>query len=331
MHYQDGTQKLIEGQPHYWNSTKNGWVNPNNGFVLTEAQLQEMQYHMYSEDAYNNPEEVIYSFPFTNAGGSSGGSVTIPDEPRRGTKDYNRIRVEVVSNGASGGEVLVGTPQDLVPTAAAGGGGAGCYGTLVYKFNRAVDISGYNNLELKYKFPTEMHWTHGTTLELETPNGDIVGRFFPGSVGNTMPADIAATGGTGAWSANPAATYFVDVSVTQGGTGGVTGNVGGFTAGGEGGTPNRMHERNTEERSRSFTALSGNGGATGNPRGVGTPREALAQSFDENDFTWGAGGGGGCTANMNLTAFETSGVTRGQAGSPGGVKVTWYHVDRVSP
>tara|TARA_B100000900_G_C20566902_1_gene711511 strand:+ start:254 stop:1246 length:993 start_codon:yes stop_codon:yes gene_type:complete len=330
MHYHNGAQKIIEGQAHYWDSTRNGWVNPNNGFVLSEQQIQEMEFMMYNEDAYDIPQEVEYVFNYSNAAGLSGGTVPTPVKPGRGTKDYNRVRVEVISNGASGGEVLVGTAQDKQPTAAAGGGGAGAYAHLVYKFNRAVDISGSDDLEIRFRFPNEMHFTHGTTIEVDSPHGDIVGRIFPGSVGNTMPKDIAATGGTGAWSANPAATYFTEVTVTEGGAGGVTSNVGGFTLGGAGGVPSPVYFRGLDDRGKVYLALAGNGGATGNPRGTGEPREGLSQSFTDV-VGWGFGGGGGVTANMNISGFETSGVTRGQAGSAGGVKVTWYHVDRVSP
>ena len=333
MHYQNGTQKIIEGQVHYWDSTRHGWVNPNNGFVLSEQQLQEMEFMMYNEDAYDTPQESVYVYNWAGVGGVSGGTVPTPAKPNRGTKDYNRIRVEVVSNGASGGELLVGSAQDKQPTAAAGGGGAGAYAHLVYKFNRDVDISGADNLEIRFRFPGHMHWTHGTTIEVDSPHGDIVGRIFPGSVGNTLPKDIAATGGTGAWSANPDATYFTDVSVTEGGAGGVTGNTDGFTFGGVGGVPNKMKSLliNQAEKDRVHTTLSGNGGATGNPRGEGADRKGLEQSLNQEVFNWGAGGGGGCTANMNMSNFEQSGVTVGQAGSPGGVKVTWYHEDRVSP
>ena len=57
MHYHNGAQKIIEGQAHYWDSTRNGWVNPNNGFVLSEQQIQEMEFMMYNEDAYDIPQK----------------------------------------------------------------------------------------------------------------------------------------------------------------------------------------------------------------------------------------------------------------------------------
>jgi hypothetical protein len=312
MHYQDGTQKIIEGQAHYWDSARNGWVNPNNGFVLSEQQLQEMDYMMYSEDGYDLPPEVV---SFITAAGL--GTVAFPDKPRRAFKDYNRIQIEIQAPGGSGGDItqvnnLVGDPKGT----SAGGGGAGGYGRIIYNFNRNLDHPGgiAGGTTLTYEIGENWMAGHGVTFIAESIAGDVVARIFPGLDGTTLQI---GHGGTAHISANPSQVHFKELTALVGGTGSSGGFVNGSTQGGAGGLPNRLLDnRSTRNAPR--------GGRSANGLGV-----TLGSLAAEDAFYYGAGGGGGCTTDANNTQAynDTLGLTFG--GAPGGpfIKVVFYRDD----
>ena len=313
MHYQDGTQKLIEGQPHYWDTTRNGWVNPNNGFVLTEQQLQEMNYMMHSEDGYDTPVEEVQ---FITASGT--GTVSFPDKPHKYTKDYNRIQVEVQAPGGSGGDVtqannVVDQPKGI----SAGGGGAGGYGRILYNFNRNVDHPGdvAGGTTFTYEIPADWNSPWGVTFVAESIAGDVVLRIFPGGTGNTMES---GGGGTAHYSASPSSVHFKELVALVGGTGYSGGFRSGSTQGGGGGLPNRvLDNRSTRTVSRgSRSGTSGGGGTAG-------------YFAAENAFYYGAGGGGGCTTDANnAKAYnDLLGLTFGGGNGGPFVKVVFYRDD----
>jgi hypothetical protein len=55
MLYSDGQKRIIEGMPYTYMAEIHAWRCDNSGRILSEAQVQEMQYMMYSEDAWDDP------------------------------------------------------------------------------------------------------------------------------------------------------------------------------------------------------------------------------------------------------------------------------------
>ena len=312
MHYQNGIQKLIEGQPHFWDSERNGWVNPNNGFVLSEQQLQEMDFMMHNDDGYDLPRDVVH---FITASGT--GTIALPTKPRKSMKDYNRIQIEVQAPGGSGGDIPQSPAAAAQPKGtSAGGGGAGGYARMVYNFNRNIDHGGgvQHGTTFTYELPASWLSPAGVTFVAESVAGDVVLRVFPGQEGSTT---TMGGGGTAHFSANPSAVHFKELVALVGGTGGSGGFVSGSTQGGVGGLPNRvMNNRETRYApvgSQSASALGVTAGSI----------PAAAAGF------YGGGGGGGCTTDGNNSQAynDTLGLTfGGELGGPF-VKVVFYRDD----
>jgi hypothetical protein len=317
MHYQNGIQKLIEGQPHFWDSERNGWVNPNNGFVLSEQQLQEMDFMMHSEDGYNLPNDVVH---FITTSGR--GTIALPAKPRRGFRDYNRIEIEIQAPGGSGGDVTQANNRAAQPKGtSAGGGGAGGYGRLVYNFNRNIDVSATSpnsGTTFTYEIPADWNNPWGVTFIAESIAGDVVLRIFPGQAGNTH---TVGAGGTAHFSTNPSAVHFKELVALVGGTGSAGGFINGSTQGGVGGLPIAPKSVGWYDRQqRSGAAGSQSASALGVTSGAVRSTNAAFM---------GAGGGGGCTTDANNTQAynDTLGLTfGGELGGPF-VKVVFYTDD----
>lgn len=287
MHYQNGTQKLIEGMPHFWDGNQNGWVNPNTGFVLSEQQVQEMSYMMYSEDSYDLPQ------PFVQEATSGTGTWKAPAKPAHYIKDYNTLILEAVGHGGTGGSVFgAGTQTNVWGN----GGGAGAYSKIEIAFTNAQRDSV--GMTVDYNIGKI-----GVTLDFDAQTGTdyvlLARRGMEGFKGN----GTAATGGTG--------NIAPDAGVT---TDGGKGQSGGVLNGGRGGVPNMPVSVNTIGERADFAEAAGRGSDVVGIDGVNTARAPVAGFF-------GGGGGGGITSSI----FDGIGITTGAGAGVPLARATWLY------
>ena len=201
MLYSDGQKRIIEGMPYTYMAEIHAWRCDNSGRILSEAQVQEMQYMMYSEDAWDDPRHVV-----TDAENASG-SVSPPSRPKAYFRDYKQILVELWGRGGTGG---IGAEGD-----AAAGGGAGGYSYKLIDWARATQAG----ITLNYAI------TNGIAqFTLGTVGGDTVFSVQSGTNASTTTPGVGGTAAGG------------DVNVFGGSGGDPT-----ATAGGIGGTPYRSY------------------------------------------------------------------------------------------
>lgn len=328
MHYQNGMQKLIEGQPHYWDNDRRGWVNPNNGYVISEQQVQEMSYAQYqASDGANAPDPYSATYDLATNGVTKQ-TIAFPAFPRRGTNDYNRLIVEMWGKGGSGGTVLGTFAESRVGVSGAGGGGGGGYVRVEYNFDRkryngtthdhAQGSSGnHAGVTLEYQFGSS-----GTADVIwSTRTGDLVLKTGP-----TPGAGITfrgGSGGTAAATANPDSSHFLSILAIQGATGTAAGVVGydingvTFHSGGKGGAGGQgvYAPYAVEFNGRGFAmgdagradlAQYNSGGGIGS---YGASGDTADQYIARPGARFGEGGGGGATGPQG---YGLQGITTGQ-------------------
>jgi len=212
MFYSDGQKRIIEGMPYTYMAEIHAWRCDNSGRILSEAQVQEMQYMMYSEDGWDDPRLVV-----TDKENSSG-SVSVPSRPKAYFRDYKKILVELWGRGGTGGVADEGAT-------AGAGGGAGGYSYKLIDWRRATQTG----ITLAYTIADGV-----AEFTLGTVGGDTVFSVQPGTDGSTATPGVGGTAAGG------------DVNVFGGSGGDPT-----ATAGGIGGTPYRSYfPINKEEYAR---------------------------------------------------------------------------------
>lgn len=202
MFYFDGQKKLIQGMPHTFVSEFNAWRCDNNGRMITEAQVQEMEFMLSgSDDGYDDPGHYVYDKE------DASGSLTAPSRPRAYKRDYKQILVELWGRGGTGG---IGAAGD-----AAAGGGAGGYSYKLIDWSRTTQ----SGITLNYTISSGV-----AAFTLGTVGGDTVFSVQPGTNASTTTPGVGGTAAGG------------DLNVFGGSGGDPT-----ATAGGIGGTPYRSY------------------------------------------------------------------------------------------
>ncbi len=286
--------------PHFWDANQNGWVNPNTGFVLSEQQVQEMAYMMYSEDSYDLPK------PHVQEATSGTGTWKSPAKPPHYTKDYNTLVIEAVGAGGAGGSAS-GSPKsgDLDPWG--NGGGAGAYAKQVITFSNA-DRSGAG-ITVGYFINPSGAGIQGVTVGVTGPVASVGGGYtltalngFDGTTGNRL----AATGGT-------AAILPIDAAGTT--LQGPSGLSGSLVAGGKGAVPNLLLSIDTIGEREEFNKVGGGGAST-------ILRDGAIVGTQPGVGTFGGGGGGGITATIEGGV----GVSAGATGCVPLARATWMYI-----
>lgn len=291
MYYADGQTRIIEGFQYKYVAERNAWQCVNSGRIITEQQIQEQEFLMYNEDAWDDPRPVVQSAE------TGSGTFKAPDKPgARSIRDFNRIIFEAIGHGGSGGAVAdtIVAGGTFEKGLSGGGGGAGGYAFSEVSFTRATDNAGIG-LTFSYNFTA-----NGVTLEYDAVAGsDIVLHVEHGAAGNSH-----------AFGAGGAATNSGGADIRGGAFAGPAGSAGSTFAGGAGGTPTVT--RTPANQENADLAAAG-GGVGGNP----TTNPVIAA--DRSTY-FGGGGGGGASGGTP--------ASRGASGNGGPgpqlVRVTYY-------
>ena len=264
MFYANGQTRLIEGLMYTYFSELNAWKCNTSGRIITEQQIQEMEYMMYNEDSWDDPQEVVQEAL------SGSGTFKAPADPtvsRSYQKDFNEVVFEVIGRGGTGGSILT---TDIVGVSA-GGGGAGGHAVHTVAFNRADNDAG---LTFRY----EIDAAGGVTLEYDSPGGgggsDVVLHVEHGGAGSTL-----SVGAGGAINGQGTGTT---------GSDGVAGtSAGGLASGGRGAhaTITAFPISNGLGQAGNKTEAESSGGRGGS-----------LNTFAGSATYFGAGGGGGASA-----------------------------------
>ena len=262
MYYADGQTRIIEGFQYKYVAELNSWQCVNSGRIITEQQIQEQEFLMYSEDAWDDPRPVVQS---AEAGS---GTLKAPNKPgARSIRDFNRIIFEAIGHGGTGGSVATGTGLS------GGGGGAGGYAFSEVSFARVTNNAG-SGLTFSYNFSG-----NGVTLEYDAVAGsDIVLHVEHGTAGTSL--DFGAGG---------AATNSGGADIAGAAIAGAVGLAGSTSAGGAGGTPTITRTPMNEQNRINATNGFGKGSSTVDPIVGG-----------ETPTYFGAGGGGGASAGAGV-------------------------------
>ena len=286
MYYVDGQTRIIEGFQYEYVAERNAWRCVNSGRIITEQQIQEQEYLMYSEDAWDDPRPVVQE------ASTGSGTFKAPDKPGpRHVNDFNRIIFEAIGYGGSGGSVAnTVSPGDGL---SGGGGGAGGYAFSEVSFTRATNNAGVG-LTFSYNFTA-----NGVTLEYDAVAGsDIV-----------LHVEHGAAGTSHAVGAGGAATNSGGADIAGAAIAGAAGLAGSTFAGGAGGTPTVTRTPTNEENRRNAANGFGKGSNAVDPVVAG-----------ETPTYVGAGGGGGASGG----SVASRGASAAGSYGPQLVRVTYY-------